>query len=125
MRTCYSPPVKRLALSVGSFLVIALGCSSERAQPVPAPSPELTAQEVQQLFLEWACPANPAYAERVYQPNVTWRTDDPDAWLVDTTRGEFTVDDSARVLAPSADVSTATLVLREGEHCATTASRRP
>lgn len=117
--------MKSLVLSLGWLLLLVVGCSAELEAPAAALSPDHTAQEVEQLFVEWACPANPAFAQRVYQPNATEFVDETQTWLVETRRGEFTVSDSAGVLAPSDDASTDTLVFRQGEHCATSASRRP
>lgn len=102
------------------LVVVIAACgvpSTPSATTTATPGLRLTATEVVQLFLEWACPADTRRATGLYQPKAKPSTTSSDAWLIETQHGTFTVRDSTRIVVPLSDAADFAAGLRASTGC--------
>ena len=83
------------------------------------PAPAFSSDEVEELFVRWACPANPLTAFASYEP--TGISDplgrNPLEWVVRTRHGEFTAREPEMTFVPSDQAAGFAGRLRAGDEC--------
>ena len=110
-------PVLWILITVMAALAVGCSVNEQTVRPTAIVSPRFTAAEVEELFIEWSCPANPVAGATIYRPDATSAPFDPGRWLIHTLRGEFTLRESAMVFVPSKEAAVFARSLRSGANC--------
>lgn len=100
--------------------VFSVACSSESAAPTGSQAtvePRYTAAEVEQLFVEWACPGDQSFALARYRPVKAVAVVGKAEWTITTQRGKFSLRESTGVFVPAPENSAAETRLRANDRC--------
>ena len=119
-------PIRRssapLLLTTLALLLAAasIACSPDRIDAPPVASGgdrRLASAEVEQAFAAWVCPRDPAFAVQTFEPKAVLSPSIPDGWTLRTIRGDFSMRETDRQFAPSAEVAPAAEQLRASARC--------
>ena len=111
-------PVKYLLLWLVAGLALTGCVPSRTAAPTPTPTPahRWNVEEVQQLFLDWACPSLNLFAVQVFNPHAIPGADG-DSWTILTIGGNYTFRESTRVFVPPTNESARAVAIRSTPEC--------